>query len=214
VIGYSLLWGALTLGLYLLIIVVRRRVVIAVRWVVQQVKQPWKRLLRAIDYNDCVAAYKAGGQAAVDEAWRLHARARPYADRPQRRFRVATASVDGMVGSTLLKESQWEDALAHLLPAITGLRETALLQPNLNLHLQDAAVAMLALQDPESALPLIDESLALLRQKGQPRWQMAIYYRGLRLRTGCLRELGRLDEAVQMAAEVVMAAGKRSTPNA
>jgi tetratricopeptide (TPR) repeat protein len=183
-------------------------VIAAFYWAHDLIERPWNRLLRAVDFNDSIAAYNAGAPAAVEDAWRLHDRVRDYANRPQRRFRVAAAAVDGVVGSCLTLAERWEDALAHLLPAITRLRGVNGMERNLVLHLEDAAVAMQALDDPESALALIDEALAILRPDGLRRWRTPLYYRALRLRIYCLLDFGQLDEALRMSAEVVSAARK------
>jgi tetratricopeptide (TPR) repeat protein len=204
VIGYALWWVGGTLLLYA--VIVRLKLTARVRWTIRRLRQPWNPVLLAMGYNDLAVAFKAGGETAVAEAWNLDARIRPYAARPQRRYRVATAVADGLIGSTLVRAAQWDDALAHLLPAISGLRGIRPLTPNLTLYLEDAVTALEAQEDTESRLPLVDEALTLLRRKGPQRWQGSLYYHALQQRMSCLRELGRMDEVDRMWPEIRSAA--------
>lgn len=209
---------ALTAGALIVIgvAVVGSGVVLAVlRWGVDQIRHPWRRLIRSIGYNDSIQVVNAGRpDVALAEAWRLHARAAEYAHRPAPRFQVTVALVDGLLGGALRKANEPEDALAHLLPAITTLRGVRGVEKNLMRFLQSGAWAMAATGDYESALPLIDESLALLRLQGRARWQSPAMFHGVHQRIKFLTELRRLDEAIATGAEVITAARKAKADKA
>ncbi|WP_027345918.1 hypothetical protein [Hamadaea tsunoensis] len=137
-------------------------------------------VIRWIRQVESVPEFAAIQAAAASEPGRALELAWTAYERTQAWGGPAAAYGQAVLGGQLAHVGRWEDALTHLLPAITELRKARHAEDVLTSALLDASFAHAGLNEPAASLPLVTEALTLTYRHGRHRLHLDAYHRGPR----------------------------------